>query len=89
MSMLGCTRETITPSSWTSGGRRLRTWSTRFLTLTTAALGSVPSSKITWIVASPALVESEIRYFIPGTPLIERSSGISVERTSTSALAPG
>ena len=56
MSMLGCTRLRTTPSSCTSGGKRLITWSTRFFTLTTASFGSVPSPKTTWMVASPALV---------------------------------
>ena len=64
-------------------------WSTRFFTFTTAWLGSVPSSKMTWMVASPALVASETMYFIPCTPLMARSSGMRVDCTSTSALAPG
>lgn len=42
-----------------------------------------------WMVASPALVASETMYFIPWTPLIAFSSGISVDCTSTSALEPG
>ena len=89
INMLGATGVTTTPSRCTSGGSWLMTWSTRFLTATTARLGSVPSSKITWTVASPALVESETMYFMPGTPLSERSRGISVDLTSTSADEPG
>ncbi|MNL44279.1 hypothetical protein D3C87_1668430 [compost metagenome] len=60
ISMLGCTGFTMTPSSCTSWGSLLATWSTRFLTLTSAESGSVPSSKTTWMVASPALVASEM-----------------------------
>ena len=89
MSMLGCTRFMTTPSSRTRAGRRLMTWSMRFLTLTTASLGFASSRKTTWIVASPALVASEIMYVMPGTPLIARSSVMIDDRTSTSALAPG
>jgi hypothetical protein len=41
------------------------------------------------MVASPALVASEIMYFMPCTPLIDRSRGISTDSSSTFALAPG
>jgi hypothetical protein len=60
ISICGCTRLTITPSRCTSGGRSGITWFTRLLTFTTAWLGSVPGWKMTWMVASPALVASEI-----------------------------
>ena len=41
------------------------------------------------MVASPALVASDTMYFMPGTPLIERSMVTSDDFTSTSALEPG
>ena len=59
INMLGMTRIKMTPSSWTSRGRFGITWSIRVLTLMIAWSGSVPRSKTTWIVASPALVASE------------------------------
>jgi hypothetical protein len=60
INMLGITRMRMTPSSWTSFGSWLMTWSIRVLTLMRAWFGSVSRSKMTWIVASPALVASEI-----------------------------
>ena len=47
MSMFGVRLFTMTPSRWTSGGRRLITWLTRFMTFTVAWLGSVPIWKTT------------------------------------------
>ena len=58
MSMLGCTGVMMTPSRCTSTGRLGITWSTRVFTRTTASFGSVPGSKITRMVPSPALVAS-------------------------------
>lgn len=58
--MLGMTRIRMTPSSCTSFGIWGITWSIRVLTLMIAWLGSVSRSKMTWIVASPALVASVI-----------------------------
>ena len=59
------------------------------MTFTVAWLGSVPMLNTTWIVASPALVASEVMYFMLGTPLMERSSGMRQDSSSTLALAPG
>ncbi len=47
------------PSRSTIGGSRFLTMLIRLLTLTTATFGSVPGSKMIWIVASPALVAAE------------------------------
>ncbi len=63
--------------------------STRVFTFTTAAFGSVPGSKIICIVASPALVASEVIYCIPCTPFMALSNGIRVDSTNTCALDPG
>jgi len=41
------------------------------------------------IVASPALVASVTMYRMFWTPLMDCSSGMSTESTSTFALAPG
>src|SRR5689334_7729367 len=41
------------------------------------------------MVASPALVASEVMYRIPQTPLIDCSSGITVELINVFAVAPG
>jgi hypothetical protein len=41
------------------------------------------------MVASPALVASDIMYFMSGTPLIDWSSMTSTDSSSTLALAPG
>jgi hypothetical protein len=41
------------------------------------------------MVASPALVASEVMYFMFGTPLMERSSGMRQDSSRTLALAPG
>ena len=57
--MLGTTWLTRMPSRTTNGGSRLNMMLTRFCTLTTLMFGSVPGSKKTRIVASPALVASD------------------------------
>ena len=51
---------TMMPSRSTIGGRLFFTIWMRLFTFMTATFGSVPGSKMIWIVASPALVASEI-----------------------------
>jgi hypothetical protein len=58
--MLDMFCKTMSPSLSTIGGRLFFTAWTRLFTFMTATFGSVPGSKMTWIVASPALVASEI-----------------------------
>src|SRR5690606_11180485 len=41
------------------------------------------------IAASPALVASEVIYFMPGVPLMAFSIGMSTDSVRTFALAPG
>src|SRR5258706_15570765 len=41
------------------------------------------------MVASPALVASEVMYLIPHTPLMACSSGITTDSVSVLAVAPG
>jgi hypothetical protein len=89
MSMLGTTRFTTTPSRCTSTGKRFRIWAMRVFTFTTACSGSVPRLNTIWMLASPALTASEVMYFMPGTPLMACSSGMSTDSVSTLALAPG
>src|SRR5579863_574521 len=80
---------TMIPSRSTKGGSLFFTVWILFWTFTTAAFGSVPGSKMTVIVASPALVASEVMYRMFGTPLIDCSRITRTESTRTLALAPG
>src|SRR5579872_6435238 len=80
---------TMIPSRSTRGGSRFFTVWIRFWTFKTATFGSVPGSKITVMVASPALVASEIMYRILGAPLMDCSRITRTESTRTLALAPG
>ena len=50
----------MSPARTTRGGSRLSMMLTRFCTFTTLMFGSVPGSKYTRIVASPALVASAV-----------------------------
>ncbi len=49
----------VTPTRWTSTGRREITWATRFCTKTCALSGSVPSAKVTVRVIAPSEVDWE------------------------------
>src|SRR5258708_29959686 len=89
MSMLGITGVMITPSRCTSIGNLLVTCCTRLETCTNAWLMSVPGLNMTWMLASPALVASEVMYRIPHAPLIDCSSGMITDSASDLALAPG
>ena len=79
----------FTPSLTTSGGNLLITAATLFCTFTAAILGSVPNSNTTCIEVTPSLPASEAIYFMPGTPLIALSKGITTALIINSALAPG
>ena len=79
----------LTPCLTTAGGNLFNTAATLFCTLTEAIFGSVPNSKITLIEHTPSLPASEAIYFIPGTPLIARSKGITTALIINSPFAPG
>ena len=51
---------TMMPSRSTMGGSWFFTMWIRLFTFMTATFGSVPGSKMIWIVASPALVAAEV-----------------------------
>ena len=59
ISMLVMACMTMMPSRSTMGGSRFFTIAIRLFTFRTATFGSVPGSKMIWIVASPALVAAE------------------------------
>src|SRR6187397_1652668 len=56
---------------------------------TDARLGSVPKLNTTWMDATPSLPASEAMYFIPGTPLMALSRGITTDFINNSPFAPG
>src|SRR5436190_11818047 len=89
MSMLGMTGVMITPSRCTSVGSLLVTCCTRLDTCTNAWLMSVPGLNTTWMLASPALVASEVMYLMPQAPLMDCSRGMITDSASDFALAPG
>ncbi len=80
---------TVTPEATTSGGRCGVAVATRFSTSTWAALGSVPSLKVTVMLTWPSAVDCEDMYSMFSTPLICSSIGSATVSASTSAEAPG
>src|SRR6185295_17822884 len=87
--MLGMIGVIITPSRCTRIGSLFRTCSTRLETCTKAWLGSVPRLNTICMLASPALVASDVMYFIPQAPLMACSNGMITDSASDFALAPG
>ena len=80
---------TVTPLRRTSSGRPGSASRTRLATLFAARSTSVPMSKVTVVVTRPLLVEIELMYCIPSTPLICSSIGAATVFCNASAVAPG
>ena len=89
MVRLGDDFSVVTPSAWTSWGRRGVARATRFWTLTWAWSRSVPRAKVTVSVRLPSAVDWESMYSMPSTPVISCSSGVATVLAMTSGLAPG
>ena len=79
---------TVTPTFFTSFGRRPSVAATRFCTSTAARSALRPSSNVAVIVDVPLLVLFEVMYWRPSTPLIACSSGLVTADSTVNALAP-
>lgn len=77
-----------TPLRVTSSGSSPSTSVTRVCTLIAATSGSVPASNRIWMTPTPSLPVSLLMYFMPGTPLMARSSGTMAALVTVSELAP-
>ena len=78
----------FTPTRCTDSGSIGIAWFTRVSTSTAAMSRSWPTSKVTVIVLTPALVEVDDRYSMPSTPLICCSSGSVTTCATVAASAP-
>src|SRR5579859_4073243 len=78
----------MTPVFLTSFGNRPNAWFTRFCTSTAARSTSRVTSNVTVIWLVPSFPLEDVRYFIPGTPLIATSSGIVTADSTVCAFAP-
>ena len=79
----------VTPSRRTSSGSRASAIATRFCVSTCALSRSVPSLKVTVILAWPSLVEMLLMYSMSSTPLISCSIGVATVSATICAVAPG
>jgi hypothetical protein len=79
----------VTPSRWTSSGKRGIACDTRFCTSCCALSGSVPSLNVTVVVMLPSLLACDCMYSIFSTPLICSSMGDATVSAITFGFAPG
>lgn len=79
---------TVMPESLTSWGRRFSAADTRFWTCIWAMSGSVPVSKVTFILTEPSAPHWLCMYIMRSTPFRASSIGAATVFISTSGEAP-
>src|SRR5215467_15173569 len=78
----------MTPTVFTSFGKRPKDWLTRFWTSTDAKSTLRLTSNVTVIWLVPSFPLFDWMYFIPSTPLMACSSGIVTADSTVCAFAP-